>query len=184
MAVRIQFLYLSSMTEYIKSRAFFEESEAGKKSKSHPIIVCWKLTTPSNLGSVLRLADNMACEKVLFVDDKPTFKERNIRKTAQTSFKAVEWHFCNTENWQEHIPKNYKLIAIETAEPSFDLYESILPEKTVFFVGNEKVGIDDVLLKECEKSIYIPMKGHNKSMNVSHALTIVLGEWLRQNYYS
>jgi len=172
------------MAEYIKSRAFFEESEVGKKNKTHPIIVCWKLTTPSNLGSVLRLADNMACEKVLFVDDNPTFKERNIRKTAQTSFKAVEWHFCNTENWKEHIPEDYKLIAIETAEPSFDLYESELPEKSVFFVGNEKVGIDDVLLKECEKSIYIPMKGHNKSMNVSHALTIVLGEWLRQNYYS
>lgn len=172
------------MAEYIRSRAFFEESEVGKKSKSHPIIVCWKLNTPNNLGSVLRLADNMACEKVLFVDDNPTFKGRNIRKTAQTSFKAVEWHFCNTENWKEHIPEDYKLIAIETAEPSFDLYESELPEKSVFFVGNEKVGIDEILLKECERSIYIPMKGHNKSMNVSHALTIVLGEWLRQNYYS
>jgi tRNA G18 (ribose-2'-O)-methylase SpoU len=172
------------MAEYIRSRAFFEESEVGKKSKSHPIIVCWKLNTPSNLGSVLRLADNMACEKVLFVGDNPTFKDRNIRKTAQTSFKAIEWHFCNTENWKEHIPEDYKLIAIETAEPSFDLYESELSEKSVFFVGNEKVGIDEILLKECERSIYIPMKGHNKSMNVSHALTIVLGEWLRQNYYS
>jgi tRNA G18 (ribose-2'-O)-methylase SpoU len=172
------------MAEYIKSRAFFEEREVGKKIKAHPIIVCWKLTTPNNLGSVLRLADNMACEKVLFVDDNPTFKDRNIRKTAQTSFKAIEWHFCDTENWKEHIPDDYKLIAIETAEPSYDLYESKLPEKSVFFVGNEKVGIDEILLKECDKSIYIPMKGHNKSMNVSHALTIVLGEWLRQNYYT
>lgn len=171
------------MAEYIKSRAFFEESEASKKNKKHPIIVCWKLNTPNNLGSILRLADNLACEKVLFVDDNPTFKDRNIRKTAQTSFKAVEWHFCNTENWKTYIPKDYQFIAIETAEPSFDLYQSELPEKVVFFVGNEKVGLDDILLKECKKSIYIPMKGHNKSMNVSHALTIVLGEWLRQNYY-
>ena len=53
----------------------------------------------------------------------------------------------------------------------------------MFFVGNEKVGLDDEPLKEVEKSVYIPMKGHNKSMNVSHALTIVLGEWMRQNYY-
>ena len=42
-------------------------------------------------------------------------------------------------------------------------------------MGNEKVGLDDEPLKEVEKSVYIPMKGHNKSMNVSHALTIVLG---------
>jgi tRNA G18 (ribose-2'-O)-methylase SpoU len=43
--------------------------------------------------------------------------------------------------------------------------------------------LDNSLLQKCEKSIYIPMKGHNKSMNVSHALTIVLGEWTRQHYY-
>ena len=103
--------------------------------------------------------------------------------TAQTSFKAIDWHYCDSTNWKEHIPEDYKLLAIETAEPSFDLYKTELPENCVFFVGNEKVGIDDCLLKECEKSIYIPMKGHNKSMNVSHALTIVLGEWTRQNYY-
>ena len=171
------------MTEYIKSRTFFESKKSSHKTETHPIIVCWKLNTPNNLGNVLRLADNMACEKVIFVDESPSFRNRNIKKTAQTSYKAVEWHFCSTENWKQHIPDDYHLIAIETASPSSDLYETKLPSKSVFFVGNEKVGLDDSVLKECEKSIHIPMKGHNKSMNVSHALTIVLGEWLRQNYY-
>ncbi|MFL2563840.1 MAG: TrmH family RNA methyltransferase [Flavobacteriales bacterium] len=81
------------------------------------------------------------------------------------------------------MPSGYQLIAIETAQPSSNLYTSKLPGKSVFLVGNEKVGLDDEPLKEVEKSVYIPMKGHNKSMNVSHALTIVLGEWMRQNYY-
>ncbi len=171
------------MAEYIKSRTFFESKNTSTKNQKHPIIVCWKLNTPNNLGNVLRLADNMACEKVLFVDENPSFRERNIKKTAQTSYKAVEWHFCSTENWKQHIPEDYNLIAIETATPSSDLYETKLPNKTAFFVGNEKIGLDDTILQECQKSIYIPMKGHNKSMNVSHALTVVLGEWLRQNYY-
>ena len=172
------------MTEYIKSRAFFEGSKVGERTKNHPILVCWKLRSPSNLGSVLRLADNMGCTKVLFVDDDPSFKDRNIKKTAQTSLNAISWLFCDSKNWKAHIPNDHTCIAIETALPSYDLYQTKLPEKCVFFVGNEKVGLDDVILKECEKSIYIPMKGHNKSMNVSHALTIVLGEWTRQHYYS
>jgi tRNA G18 (ribose-2'-O)-methylase SpoU len=171
------------MTNYIKSRAFFEKISTDQKTRTHPIIVCWKLTSPSNIGSVLRLADNMGCTKVLFVDDEPSFKDRNIKKTAQTSFKAIDWHFCDSSNWMEQIPEDYKLIAIETAEPSYDLYKTNLAERTAFFVGNEKVGLDNSLLQKCEKSIYIPMKGHNKSMNVSHALTIVLGEWTRQHYY-
>ena len=52
-----------------------------EKKQEHPIIVCWKLNTPNNLGSILRLGDNMACEKVLFVDENPSFKARNIKKT-------------------------------------------------------------------------------------------------------
>ena len=171
------------MAEYIKSRAFFQKNKDSEKKQEHPIIVCWKLITPKNLGSIIRLADNMACEKVLFVDENPSFKDRNIKKTAQISFKAIEWEFCTPKNWKQHIPSGYKLIAIETAQPSSNLYTSKLPGKSVFLVGNEKVGLDDEPLKEVEKSVYIPMKGHNKSMNVSHALTIVLGEWMRQNYY-
>ena len=172
------------MAEYIRSREFFQKNKDAEKKLEHPIIVCWKLITPNNLGSVLRLADNMACEKVLFVDENPSFKDRNIKKTAQISFKAIEWEFCTPENWKQHIPSGYKLIAIETAQPSSNLYTSKLPGKSVFLVGNEKVGLDDKPLKEVQKSVYIPMKGHNKSMNVSHALTIVLGEWMRQNYYT
>ena len=68
------------MTEYIRSRAFFQKNKDAEKKKEHPIIVCWKLITPNNLGSILRLADNMACEKVLFVDENPKFKDRNIKK--------------------------------------------------------------------------------------------------------
>ena len=109
------------------------------------------------MGSILRLADNMACEKVLFVDENPSFKDRNIKKTAQISFKAIEWNFAR-ENWKQHIPSEYKLIAIETAQPSSNLYTSKLPGKSVFLVGNEKVGLDDEPLKEVEKSVYIPRK--------------------------
>ena len=72
------------MTEYMRSRAFFKKNRDAEKKQEHPIIVCWKLITPNNLGSILRLADNMACEKVLFVDENPNFKDRNIKKTAQT----------------------------------------------------------------------------------------------------
>ena len=57
------------------------------------------------------------------------------------------------------------------------------PATIAIINGVIKVGLDDEPLKDVEKSVYIPMKGYNKSMNVSHALTIVLGEWMRQNYY-
>jgi len=169
--------------EYIKSRNFFDKNAEGKKEKMHPIVVCWKLKTPNNIGNILRLADNMACEKVLFVHDNPSFRDRRIKKTAQTSFDAVKWSFCSSKNWEEQIPKDYKIIAIETTNKAKNLFKTTLDEKTALILGNEKVGIDELVLEKCNSSIFIPMKGHNRSMNVSHALTIVIGEWMRQNYY-
>ena len=179
----MKFQKLVIMSKYIKSRDFFKHNKTGNKIKSHPIIICWKLNTPNNLGNILRIADNMACEKVIFVDDNPNFNERNIKKTAQISFDAMDWLFCSPKDFEKHLPRDYHRIAIETSEYSSDVYTSVLPEKSALFVGNEKVGLDKHILDTCKTCIYIPMKGHNKSMNVSHALTLVLGEWLSQNYY-
>ena len=61
------------MAKYIRSRAFFQKNKDAEKKQEHPIIVCWKLNTPNNIGSILRLADNMACEKVLIVDENPSW---------------------------------------------------------------------------------------------------------------
>ena len=44
--------------------------------------------------------------KSSFVDENPSFKDRNIKKTAQISFKAIEWEFCTLENWKQHIQAN------------------------------------------------------------------------------
>ncbi|MAZ31474.1 MAG: hypothetical protein CMP57_05205 [Flavobacteriales bacterium] len=169
---------------YINSREFFDKIDAGKKEKKHPWVLCWKLNTPSNIGSILRVADNLACEKVLFVDENPNFRDQRIKQTAQTSFDAVKWEFCKPNEWLALIPKNYQIIAIETSSNAANLYREDLPKKCVLVLGNEKTGIDKEILKKCDRTIFIPMKGKNKSMNVSHALTIVLGEWIRQCYYT
>ena len=169
--------------KYIKSREFFNNNDNIIKNKLHPIVVCWKLNTPSNIGSILRLADNMACEKILLVDDNPSFRKGKIKQTAQSSFNVVKWQFCNSKTWMDSIPEDYHMIAIETSSSAKNLYKTILPEKCALVLGNEKRGIDPKILKKCNETIFIPMKGSNKSMNVGHALTIVLGEWIRQNYY-
>lgn len=169
--------------KYIKSREFFNNNDTGIKNKIHPIIVCWKLKTPTNIGSILRIADNMGCEKVILVDENPLFRKGKIKQTAQSSFNAVKWKFYDSKTWMDNIPEEYHIIAIETTSSAKNLYKTTLPEKCVLVLGNEKVGINPEILKKCNKSIFIPMKGSNKSMNVGHALTIVLGEWIRQNYY-
>lgn len=168
------------------SRRFFEvsENEKGNQSLQGPILVGVNLRTPSNIGSLIRVADNFNCSKVLFVDSAPDYRERNIRKTAKTSFDAVEWTFCSIEALDSYIPSHYTKVAVETSKDATSLYETKLPKNSAFFVGNEKVGMDEATIAKLDQSIYIPMPGFNKSMNVSHAGAVIISEWLRQQLQS
>ena len=58
-----------------------------------------------------------------------------------------------------------------------------IKNNTIFIVGNEKSGLEKSIIKLCSKVLYIPTFGKNKSMNVSHALTVALSQWIKQNYY-
>lgn len=168
------------------SRLFFESSE---KDTAHrkidgPILIGVLLRTPNNIGSLIRVADNFNCKKVLFVDPNPDYRERNIRKTALNSFDAVDWAFCTLEELEDHIPKNYTRIAVETSPDATNLFDTNLPKDCAFFLGNEKVGMDSETISDLDQSIFIPMPGSNKSMNVSHAGAVIISEWLRQQLHS
>ena len=166
------------------SRRFFEANDEHQPKEQGPILVAVDLRTPGNLGSLIRVADNFNCTKVIFVSDETDFRNRAIRKTARTSFDAVNWEFCTRKELADLLPDDYSKIAIETSPNAKSVYEISLPKKVVFFLGNEKVGLDGDTVRLADQSVYIPMPGANKSMNVSHAGAVIVAEWLRQHFYS
>lgn len=142
-----------------------------------PIIVGYNIKTPENVGSIIRLADNIACEKVLFITNDNTMRETKIKKTASSSFNSIDWKFCKLSDLENEIPPDYYKIAIETSSDSLSIYKTELPKKIVFIIGNEIAGIANELLDKCDKIIHIPVFGKNTSLNVSHALAISVFEW-------
>ncbi len=148
---------------------------------SKPVVVADNLRTPENMGSVLRLAANIGAEKVLFVkrsDELP--RNWKIKKTASGADEKISWQFVTFEELKEHIPVDYQIIAIETSDTAVNLYETSLPEKCAFVIGHEVYGIGEKLLAMAGKTVYIPIPGVISSLNVTHALWIVLFEWFRQ----
>jgi len=147
-----------------------------------PIIVGYKIKTPENIGSIIRLADNTACKEIFFIKDSEGVRESKIKKTASSSYNSVKWGFYSLEEISDKIPEDYKWIAIETSSDSKNIFISRLPQKVVLFVGNEINGISLDVLKKCEKTFHIPLIGTNTSMNVSHALAVAIFEWQRQQF--
>lgn len=145
-----------------------------------PIIVGYNIKTPENIGSIIRLADNITCKKVLFITKDNQIRESKIRKTASSSFNSIDWKFCKLSELEDEIPVDYYKIAIETSSDSLSIYKTELPKKIAFIIGNEISGIANDLLDKCNKIVHIPVFGKNTSLNVSHALAISVFEWQKR----
>lgn len=163
----------------IHSKYLFKNLQLPSNYNS-PIIIGYDIRTPENIGNIIRLADNISCSKVLFITENKDIRESKIKKTAASSFKKVNWKFCSFSEFQNEIPDDYSLVAIETSSDSENIYKSQLPSKFALIVGNEVAGISNELLDKCEKIIHIPIFGQNTSLNVSHSLAIAIFEWQRK----
>lgn len=149
-----------------------------------PIIAAWKIINPENIGNLIRLADNVGAAEVFILGDDFQLRMSSVKKTAGLSFNNVRLSFISPELFFSQLSPEYRLVAIETCEDSANLYTQNLPEKIVFLLGNERNGLPDDLLGRCDQKVHIPMTGKCKSMNVSHALTVVLFEWQRQMLFA
>jgi len=149
-----------------------------------PLVAAWKVKNPENVGSLMRLVDNVGGDTLYLLDDENPKRENSIKKTAGLSYKNVRLVVCSSSEFLQAIPGDYTLVGVETSENSANLFATQLPGKVAFLLGSEMHGLSDELIVCCGQSVHIPMTGPCKSMNISHALSVVLFEWLRQHLFS
>ncbi len=148
------------------------------ESDNRPVLIADSFSTPSNVGSLIRLASNIGALRVVVLNGDH-LRESKIKKTAAAAYSQVDVVFANSENWTSYIPEGYQFIALETAGEPKSVYEE-LPQKMALVLGNEKQGMSQEVLNKCDSIRYIPMPGPIQSMNVTHAATVCLFEWYRQ----
>lgn len=165
------------------SVAFFQ-SQQQPQLPAKPVVAAWRVKNPQNVGSLMRLVDNIGGERLILLDDENDKREASIKKTAGLSYKNVQLEYHSSDEFFATIPEGYFLVAIETSENAVNLFQTKLPQKTVFLLGSEMHGLPADLLGHCKFSVYIPMTGKCKSMNISQALAVTLFEWQRQQLFA
>lgn len=166
--------------EDLNANRFFQNRPYEISWPYPPIIITDHLKTPENLGQIIRLAGNVGCAKVLAVHEGESLKLSKVQKMANVAGEVVEWYFCKKEEVLNLLPNEYILTALETAPLSENIFTCNLPQKMALIVGNESHGISDFLLQKAKIKIHIPIMGNIKSLNVSHATSVCLFEWVRQ----
>jgi tRNA G18 (ribose-2'-O)-methylase SpoU len=155
------------------------DPEVAKNLKKNPIyIICDNVIDTYNIGSIFRLADSVAAEKVYLCGVSETPPNTRIKKASINTTEWVSWeYFENTKDAIKEIRdkvKDIRIVAVEQSSNSvqFNKAEYTLP--IALMVGNETTGTPQEILDLCDQIVEIPMWGVNKSLNVMVSLGIVL----------
>ncbi|MFH1833362.1 MAG: TrmH family RNA methyltransferase [Candidatus Levyibacteriota bacterium] len=152
-----------------------------KKIKKNPIyIILDNVMDTYNIGSIFRLADVVAAEKVILCGETETPPHTRIKKASINTTEWVTWEYAETavsaiKNLKLKI-KNLRVVSIEQDKKSVSYDKADYSFPIALVVGHETTGISKEVLQSrmIDQIVEIPMWGVNKSLNVVVSLGIVL----------
>ncbi len=155
--------------------------EAADRGEAPLIVICDELSDPHNLGAILRSAECAGAHGVIIP------KRRSVGLTAtvaKSSAGAVEYmkvaKVTNITSAIQELKEKGVWIFGTAAEGSVPMYQADLTVPAGIVIGNEGDGMGQLVRKNCDMLVHIPMKGKISSLNASAAASILLYEAVRQ----
>lgn len=147
----------------------------------HPlIIICDNVLDTYNVGSIFRLADAVAAQKVILCGETLTPPNSRIKKASINTWQWVSWEYG--KDTKEVVARlkgeGYSMIAVEQDARSIPFHHASYTFPLAIIVGNETTGVSRDVLDMADAIVEIPMWGINKSLNVMVSCGIVLYEIL------
>lgn len=139
---------------------------------------------PMNIGSLFRIADAFAVEKLYLSGTSPVPPNSKINKTSRSSEKYVPYAY--EKNPLDVIKKlkaeGYTIVSLEITSASTDIRDLSVSssDKVCLILGSESTGVCQTLLDVSDKTIHIAMLGRNSSLNVATACSIATFEIIKR----
>ena len=155
--------------------------EAASRGQAPLIVICDELSDPHNLGAIMRTAECAGAHGVIIP------KRRSVGLTAtvaKASAGAVEYmkvaRVTNINNAINELKEKGVWVFGTAAEGSVPMYKADLTGPAAIVIGNEGDGMSQLVRKNCDMLVHIPMSGRISSLNASAAASILLYEAVRQ----
>lgn len=163
---------------------FFQEISQRRKDKKPFLLIAESIEKPGNLGSMFRSSDAAGVHGILVCDRKTDVFNPNVVRASVGTLFTVPFIECDLKEALRFLKKEGIQLVAATPHAKMLLTEADLTQGVAIAMGTEQIGLTDVLMKEADLQIKIPMHGIADSLNVAAATTLMLYETLRQRYYA
>ena len=144
----------------------------------HITCVLENIVDAHNANAVIRTCECFGIQDIHVIENENRFKA--AKKVLQGAhkwlsiFKYKEVGSKSMDCIQLLKAKGYKIVATSPHSGSIDIHDLDLKQPLAIVMGQENVGISDVVKAEADVFVKIPMHGFTESLNISVAAAILL----------
>ena len=138
------------------------------------------LEDPHNLGAIIRTCEAAGIKSVVIPKDRQVQVNATVMKTSVGTLNNVDVvSVSNLNNTIKLLKDNGFWIVGTALENSVDYRSVDYSGKIALIIGNEGKGISELVSKNCDFLVKIPMYGETNSLNASVAAGIMIYEIIR-----
>ncbi|MEY7972730.1 TrmH family RNA methyltransferase [Saccharomonospora xinjiangensis] len=159
-------------------------SDALEGTPPSPLIVLDGITTPANVGMILRSATAAGVAGVVVPRrGVAALDPLVVKASAGVAFRAPVLRCASAEEAAESLTEaGYTVYALgaRPGAPATTLFDVPLPSRVAFVLGGETHGVSEAVANLAAGWVSIPMPGDVESLNVSAAAAVVCFELVRR----
>lgn len=153
-----------------------------RDGKARLILVLDHLTDPHNVGAIIRTAEAAGADGAILPDRRSAGVNATVRKAAAGA--AAHLPIARVANIADAIRAMKKAgiwVAGADASPEgVEAWQADLNRDLAIVIGGEGSGLAQLVRRECDYLVRLPMRGQIASLNASVAAAILIYETLRQ----
>ena len=158
------------------------EEALAKRSRPALYVVLDHITDPHNAGAIVRTAESAGADAVILPERRSAGINATVRKAAAGATAHIP--VARVSNIAETVRKLKKaaiwVAGADPGEGSREYSQADLSGDLALVIGAEGQGLSQVVRKECDFLVRIPMLGKVASLNASVAAAVLLYEAVRQ----
>ncbi|HQM18158.1 MAG TPA: 23S rRNA (guanosine(2251)-2'-O)-methyltransferase RlmB [Bacilli bacterium] len=170
--------YLAIVEEY----QYYDLSIVDSFNSKIPFVVILdSITDPHNLGAIIRTAEAAKVDAVIIPKNRSAEVNSTVTKTSTGATEHVRIIRVNNLNQTIKVlkEKGYWIVGAENTDKSILYTELKYDFPVALVIGSEGKGISQLVAKNCDYLIKIPMKGKINSLNASVSAGILIYEIIR-----